>query len=84
VKKSGQFNGAFTSFSPGRHASLVGFRARDLEGDAVELTYEVVLFSPQPHVAKVLETTQVDQIVPVVYDLEEARRAVAPATRPLG
>lgn len=40
---------------------------------------KVVLFSPQPHVAKVLETTQVDRIVPVVYDFEEARRAVAPA-----
>jgi anti-sigma B factor antagonist len=43
---------------------------------------KVVLFSPQPHVAKVLETTQVDQIVPVVYDFEEARRAVAPGEPP--
>lgn len=40
---------------------------------------KVVLLSPQPHVARVLETTQVDQIVPVVYDFEEARRAVVPA-----
>jgi anti-sigma B factor antagonist len=39
----------------------------------------VVLLSPQPHVAKVLETTQVDQILPVLYDLEQARRAVRPA-----
>jgi anti-sigma B factor antagonist len=39
---------------------------------------KVVLLSPQPHVAKVLETTQVDQIVPVVYDFEEARRTVLP------
>ena len=40
---------------------------------------KVVLLSPQPNVAKVLETTQVDQILPVLYDFDEARRAVAPA-----
>jgi len=45
---------------------------------------KVVLFAPQPNVAKVLETTQVDQIVPVLYDFEEARRAVAPSEKPLG
>ena len=45
---------------------------------------KVVLLSPQPHVAKVLETTQVDQIVPVVYDFDEARRAVRPAGSPSG
>jgi anti-anti-sigma factor len=44
----------------------------------------VVLLSPQPHVAKVLETTQVDQIVPVVYDFEEARRAVRPTEKTPG
>jgi anti-anti-sigma factor len=43
---------------------------------------KVVLLSPQPNVAKVLETTQVDQILPVVYDFEEARRAVRPAASP--
>jgi len=43
---------------------------------------KVVLLSPQPHVAKVLETTQVDQIVPVLYDFEEACRAVAPGAAP--
>jgi len=40
---------------------------------------KVVLFSPQPNVAKVLEMTQIDQIVPVVYDFDEARRTVAPS-----
>ena len=45
---------------------------------------KVVLLSPQPHVAKVLETTQVDRILPVVYDFEEARRAVRPAGTPPG
>ena len=44
----------------------------------------VVLLSPQPHVAKVLEMTQVDQILPVVYDLEEACRAVRLAENPSG
>lgn len=43
---------------------------------------KMVLLSPQPHVAKVLETTQVDQILRVVYDFEEARRAVLPAGSP--
>ncbi|HEV8118827.1 MAG TPA: STAS domain-containing protein [Thermoanaerobaculia bacterium] len=38
---------------------------------------KVVLLSPQPNVAKVLEMTQVDQILPVFYDFELARRAVA-------
>ena len=45
---------------------------------------KVVLLSPQPNVAKVLETTQVDQILPVVYDLEEARRALRPAVSSSG
>ena len=45
---------------------------------------KVVLLSPQPNVAKVLETTQVDRILPVVYDFEEARRAVRPAETPPG
>jgi len=40
---------------------------------------KVVLLSPQPNVAKVLEMTQVDQILPVFYDFEQARQAVAPA-----
>jgi anti-anti-sigma factor len=39
---------------------------------------KLVLLSPQAHVAKVLETTHVDEILPVLYDLEEARRAVRP------
>ena len=43
---------------------------------------KVVLLSPQPNVAKVLEMTQIDQIVPVVYDFEEARRALASGDRP--
>jgi anti-anti-sigma factor len=43
---------------------------------------KMVLLSPQTHVAKVLETTQVDRILPVLYDLEEARRAVRPDQRP--
>ena len=43
---------------------------------------KVVLLSPQPNVAKVLETTQVDQIVPVLYDFEKARRAVTPSAPP--
>ena len=43
---------------------------------------KMVLLSPQPHVARVLETTQVDQIVPVIYDFEEARRVVLPAGGP--
>ncbi|HKA38113.1 MAG TPA: STAS domain-containing protein [Thermoanaerobaculia bacterium] len=38
-----------------------------------------VLLSPQANVAKVLEMTQVDQILPVFYDFELARQAVAPA-----
>ena len=38
----------------------------------------LVLFSPRPAVARVLEATQIDQIVPVFYDLDEARRALAP------
>jgi len=38
-----------------------------------------VLLSPQLHVAKVLETTQVDRILPVLYDFEEAFLAVRPA-----
>jgi len=45
---------------------------------------KVVLLSPQPHVAKVLETTQVDRVLSVVYDFEEARRAVRPARPPSG
>jgi anti-anti-sigma factor len=45
---------------------------------------KLVLLSPQPNVAKVLETTQVDQILMVVYDLEEARHAVRPAGSPPG
>jgi anti-anti-sigma factor len=45
---------------------------------------KVVLLSPQANVAKVLETTQVDQILPVVYDFEEARRVVRPAENPSG
>jgi anti-anti-sigma regulatory factor len=43
---------------------------------------KLVLLSPQAHVAKVLETTQVDRILPVVYDLEEARRAVRRVENP--
>ena len=39
---------------------------------------KVVLLSPQPNVAKVLDMTQVDRILPVFYDFEQARRAVAP------
>jgi anti-sigma B factor antagonist len=39
---------------------------------------KVVLYSPQPNVAKVLETTQVDRMLPVVYDFEEALRTVRP------
>ncbi len=45
---------------------------------------KVVLLSPQPHVAKVLEMTQVDRIVPVVYDFDEARRAVLSPGNPSG
>ena len=38
-----------------------------------------VLLSPQPNVAKVLEMTQVDQILPVFYNFELACQAIAPA-----
>jgi len=38
----------------------------------------LVLYSPTPAVARVLQATQIDQIVPVYYDLGEARRALAP------
>jgi anti-sigma B factor antagonist len=40
---------------------------------------KMVLLSPQPHVARVLQTTQVDQIVQVFYDVEKALDAVRPA-----
>jgi len=39
---------------------------------------KMVLLSPQPQVARVLQVTQVDQILEVFYDLEQARRAVRP------
>jgi anti-sigma B factor antagonist len=42
----------------------------------------MVLLSPQPHVARVLQTTQVDQIVQVFYDFEKALDAVRPAAGP--
>lgn len=45
---------------------------------------KMVLFAPQPNVAKVLETTQVDRILPVLYDFEEALRTVRPDERPKG
>jgi len=38
----------------------------------------LALFSPTPAVARVLQATQVDQILQVFYDLGEARRALAP------
>jgi anti-sigma B factor antagonist len=40
---------------------------------------KLVLLSPQPHVARVLQTTQVDQIVQVFYDFEQARSAARPS-----
>jgi anti-anti-sigma factor len=43
---------------------------------------KMVLLSPQPHVARVLQTTQVDQIVQVFYDVEKALDAVRPAAGP--
>jgi len=42
----------------------------------------LVLYSPTPAVARVLQATQIDQIVPVYYDLGEARRALAPGGVP--
>lgn len=36
----------------------------------------MVFFNPQPHVARVLASTQIDQIVPVFYDLDAALAAV--------
>ena len=45
---------------------------------------KMVLFAPQPNVAKVLETTQVDRILPVLYDFEEALRVVRPGEKPEG
>jgi anti-anti-sigma factor len=38
---------------------------------------KMVIFGPQPMVRKVLETTGVDQLVPLVADLEAARSALA-------
>ncbi len=37
----------------------------------------LALFSPPPAVARVLQATQVDQILRVFYDLDEARRELA-------
>ena len=45
---------------------------------------KMVLFSPQPNVARVLQSTQVDQILDVFYDLEQARQALLLAQRPQG
>lgn len=42
----------------------------------------LVLLSPQPQVARVLRTTQIDQILKVFYDLEEARRALGSIEAP--
>jgi anti-anti-sigma factor len=43
----------------------------------------LVLFSPMPAVARVLQATQIDQILQVFYDLGEAQRAlVQGAVRP--
>ncbi|HMF10573.1 MAG TPA: STAS domain-containing protein [Thermoanaerobaculia bacterium] len=42
----------------------------------------LVLYSPTPAVARVLQATQIDQIVPVYYDLGEARRALVPGGVP--
>jgi len=39
---------------------------------------KLVLLSPQPNVARVLQSTQIDQIVEVFHDFEQARRSVRP------
>jgi len=36
----------------------------------------MVLLAPQPNVARVLQSTRVDQILDVFYDLEQALEAV--------
>jgi anti-anti-sigma factor len=43
---------------------------------------KMVLFAPQPNVARVLQSTQVDQIVDVFYDFEQARQALLLAQQP--
>jgi anti-sigma B factor antagonist len=40
---------------------------------------KMVLLAPQPNVARVLQSTRVDQIVDVFYDFEQARQAVRSA-----
>jgi anti-sigma B factor antagonist len=45
---------------------------------------KLVLLSPQPQVARVLQTTQVDQVLDVFYDFEQARRAVSRSENPAG
>ena len=34
---------------------------------------KIVLLSPQPGVFRVLETTQINTVIPIVYDIESAR-----------
>jgi anti-sigma B factor antagonist len=97
VEGSGEIDLKFTSLTASRQAfvivdlALVDFLSSLGLGTLVRSAKaqmsrhgRVVLLSPQPHVAKVLETTQVDRIVPVVYDFEEARRAVRPAENTSG
>jgi anti-sigma B factor antagonist len=43
---------------------------------------KIVLLAPQPHVARVLQNTRIDEIVDVFYDFEQARRAVRTAFGP--
>ena len=95
VEGSREIDLKFTSLTASRQAfvivdlSLVDFLSSMGLGTLVrsakaQMSREgkMVLLSPQAHVAKVLETTQVDQILQVLYDFDEARRAVRPAERP--
>ena len=43
----------------------------------------IVLLAPQPHVARVLQNTRVDEVLAVFYDFDQARQAVRPASGPV-
>ena len=59
-------------------ATLVrGAKAARLRGG------NMVLLNPQPNVAKVLVATQIDQLIPVCYSLEEALVQLRAAPSPL-
>src|SRR5215510_13919523 len=41
---------------------------------------KIVLLAPQPHVARVLQNTRVDEVLAVFYDFDQARQAVRPVS----